>query len=374
MGTIGRVAGKVGSAIDPITGSLKAAKTAAKGIGHVGASFAGVATGAGGDVLRQAARSGFEGGEASRAFRENMRGAVPMEDVVADATAALNEIKRLRSAFYREGMKRVSSDRSILDFSALERELAKTRTDFTFKGISKNPKASAAIQKVAIILDDWKKLDPKEFHTPEGFDALKQRIGSVLEDIPYEQRTARKVVGRIYNAVKSQIAKQAPAYAKTMRGYEKAAKLIREIETTLSLNPRARIDTQLRKLQSVMRNNVNTTYGRRVDLVKLLEASGAKHLLAKLAGQAANSWAPRSLARVAAAGLGASGIGAALATLNPATLLPLIPMLALQSPRLMGEAVHAGGIGARYANRVPLSRFLQGGFAVRGANEPAATR
>jgi hypothetical protein len=54
----------------------------------------------------------------------------------------------------------------------------------------------------------------------------------------------------VVNVVKAQVVEQAPGYAKTMKNYEKASNLIREIEGTLSLNPKARIDTALRKLQS----------------------------------------------------------------------------------------------------------------------------
>lgn len=57
-----------------------------------------------------------------------------------------------------------------------------------------------------------------------------------------------------------------------MKNYENASNLIREIEKTLSLNPKASIDTALRKLQSVMRDNVNTNYGKRGDLVGATKA------------------------------------------------------------------------------------------------------
>jgi hypothetical protein len=62
-----------------------------------------------------------------------------------------------------------------------------------------------------------------------------------------------------------------------------------------------------------MRDNVNTNYGTRADLVKLLQDSGAKNLLTKIAGQSLKSFEPRGLARVTA-GLGtiATGAGAAL--------------------------------------------------------------
>lgn len=368
VGQVGRAAGTAARAVDPIAGTMKAAGAAAKGAGHVAASIEGTATGTGGATIRQAARTGFEGGPAGQAFRDNMRGNVPMENVITDAKTALNAIKQERSAAYNAGMGDVRASQSVLDINKLDKALANTKTQYTFKGISKDPRASAKLQEVAVLLDDWKKLDPAEFHTAEGFDALKQRVGSILETIPYEQRTARQAIGQVYDAVKGQIEKQAPSYAKTMKDYQVASDLIREIEKTLSLKPNANVDTQLRKLQSVMRNNVNTNYGKRADLVKLLEDHGAQNLMAKLAGQSAASWAPRGLARAVAGLQTVGGVGGAVAALNPMTALSVIPGLAAQSPRLVNELVHAGGRTANALSRVPARNALQAGYAERGTS------
>jgi len=89
----------------------------------------------------------------------------------------------------------------------------------------------------------------------------------------------------------------------------------------------------LRKLQSLMRNNVNTNYGNRVGMAKALETQGAD-ILPAVAGQAASSFTPRGLQ-----GLAASGAGLA-AFANPATL----SVLPFTSPRLMGELSY--GLGA----------------------------
>jgi hypothetical protein len=123
-----------------------------------------------------------------------------------------------------------------------------------------------------------------------------------------------------------------------MKGYEESSKLIKEIEKSLSLGEKASADTALRKLQSVMRNNVNTNFGNREKLVEVLKNAGADNVLEKLAGQSLNSWTPRGLGKIVAGGTGA----AALATTNPA----LLPLIAAQSPRLVGEASYYGGKAA----------------------------
>jgi hypothetical protein len=112
----------------------------------------------------------------------------------------------------------------------------------------------------------------------------------------------------------------------------------------------------LRKLQSVMRNNVQTNYGRRTDLAKMLAANGAPQLMEKLAGQALSSPVPRGLAKFAASGiegvvpaLTAAKAGLAAGGLAAAKIAP---MLAFTSPLLMGSAAHGLGIASRY---LPLS-------------------
>ena len=60
----------------------------------------------------------------------------------------------------------------------------------------------------------------------------------------------------------------------------------KEIERALSLGGKAPVDTALRKLQSTMRNNVNTNYGNRAGMVSDLEKFSDVSLMDKLAGQA----------------------------------------------------------------------------------------
>jgi len=189
------------------------------------------------------------------------------------------------------------------------------------------------------IIDDWGGSSPAKYHTPEGLDALKRAVGDIRESTPYGT-PSRKVADSVYNAVKTEINKQAPTYAKTMKDYSEATELISEIEGAL-LN-RKSPDTAMRKLQSLMRNNVNTNYGRRAELAKALEAGGGQEIIPSLAGQSLSAIAPRGLQGAVAAGTGASGL------LNPA-LLAALPM---QSPRLVGEVALKTGQAAKGVKKV----------------------
>src|SRR5204863_3801917 len=94
--------------------------------------------------------------------------------------------------------------------------------------------------------------------------------------------------------------------------YQEESGQIKAIERTLSANPKASIDTALRKITSALRDNVNTNYGKRKELVGFLARSGATHLLQKIAGQALKGVAPRGLATLGPIGEIPAAIGAAL--------------------------------------------------------------
>ena len=193
---------------------------------------------------------------------------------------------------------------------------------------------------------NWKSLDPAEFHTPEGLDALKQKIGGIVEEIPFEQKTARFAAGKVYDSIKSEITKQAPEYSKVMSEYSGASDTIKEIERALSLGNKAAADTSMRKLQSLMRNNANTNYGTRTNLARTLEQAGGQELMPALAGQAVNEWTPRGIQKATA---GTGGAGLALTGNLPAAA----GLAAVSSPRLVGELAYGAGSIPRLLKDTP---------------------
>jgi hypothetical protein len=321
--------------VDPITLAAKGVGRVAPYIGDAAAQIVGgLGTHTGADSLKVAAKSGYEGGAPAAAFVENLRGNAPMASVIDEAKFALGNMKAQRSAEYRAGMAGVSADKTVLDFTPIDAAIQAVDDVKKYKGVDLSPSAANARQQIASTIDEWKKLDPAEYHTPEGFDALKQKLGDIKDSTEYGT-PSRRIADDAYSAVRAEITKQAPEYAKVMKDYETASGLIEEIQKTLSLNPSANVDTTLRKLQSVMRNNVNTNYGRRFDLVNELESAGGTNIMPSLAGQSLNSATPRGLGNITANG----SVTAALSFLNPWALATL----PLQSPRLMGEAAYAGG-------------------------------
>jgi hypothetical protein len=247
---------------------------------------------------------------------------------------------------YRSGMVNIKNDKSVLDLSGVEAVLknAENSTGFKQSGIPKDAKAVEVLQKIRDKIDHWKKLDPAEYHTPEGLDYLKQSLWDDFGKLGKEEKTAYSVGKQIYDSIKNQISAQAPEYSKVMKNYSEASDQIKEIERALNLGNTASADTAMRKLQSLMRNNVNTNYGQRLELAKQLEAMGGNEMMPALAGQAMNEFTPRGLQRATA------GPEAFLA--YGAGGLPLAAIdLAASSPRLVGEAAYKYGQMANALNK-----------------------
>ena len=337
------------SAVDPLANVARGAGAITRGVGSTAAGILGNTTGAGSEAIKQAYGAGRAGGSKAAEFADNMRGNVPMTDVLDAAKSNLLAMKQLKSSDYKKNMASVKESQSILDFSGINKALSDAKDKIMFRGQVKNQKAAEALSTIEKEIGDWNKLDPAQYHTPEGMDALKQKIGGIVENIPFETKTAKMVGGDVYNSIRSEITKQAPEYSKAMKDYSAASDQIKEIERALSLGQKSSVDTAMRKLQSLMRNNVNTNYGNRQALARQLEQMGGKDLMPALAGQALNSLTPRGLQA-----LGATGTGVA-AFFNPS----VAPLLAAQMPRLAGEATLAAGrvAGAGRAGADALQRI-----------------
>jgi len=323
---------RLGSTIDPLA-------AATRGIGTIVPQVLGTTTGAGGEAIRQAFEAGRAGGERGRMFRENISGAVPQENVLTAAKQNLSVLRNVKSNQYRSGMVDISKDKTQLSFDGIDKALSKAENRTKFKNEITDAAAFDRVTEAKSIIDRWKALDPAEYHTPEGMDALKQSIGSILEGLD-PKTNAYNTVNDIYGSVKNEIVKQAPVYANVMSDYTKATDQIREVEKALSLGNKASADTAMRKLQSLMRDNVQTNYGQRVSLAKELERRGGQMMMPGIAGQALQSFVPRGMSQVTGGGL--------TGYLGFQGMLPQAAATAsLSSPRLMGEAAYGAGLAAR---------------------------
>ena len=325
-------ASKVAQNINPITAASNA-------VGAAGKNVIGLLTGTGPENIANAAKAGFTG---DTSFWKNLTGESPMNAPLDAARSNLATMKANRSNTYRSGMTDITGDKSILNFNDIDKALDESKKSISFGKMSKDDVAAGIHQDLTKEINKWRNLDPAEYHTPEGLDALKQRIGAITNRIPYEEANSNRIGTNVYNAVKDTVSNQAPKYAEVMSDYHDASDTIKEIEKALSLGNKASADTALRKLQSLTRNNVNTNYGQRLNLAQQLETEGGQPFINALSGQAMSSPVARGLAGTLE---GATGIASFA---NPQYLAAL----PFQSPKLMGMALYGGGKAAKAAKNI----------------------
>lgn len=329
-GRVGEVVQTAGRAVDPIANAGRALQ----GAGRFAAEGLGVTTGAGARPIQEAYKAGKEG---NQTFVDNMRGRAEPSAVVDMADNAVKGLVRDRGAAYTKAMDAAkgSAAWNAIDMTPAWDAYSTALAQNSFRGIVKDREAASVLSQIGERLTEFRGLGA-EAATVEGMDALKQAIGAV-RDTTQQGTNARRVVDQVYNAVKDSIVKQAPEYAKAMKGYADASDQIGEMRRTLSVNDKATTDTTLRKLQSTMRNNVSTNYGQRTKLLDEL-AKREPDLPAALAGQSLNALMPRGLARVSPMAIAAGGVS----SMNPLTgfLMPFT------SPRAVGEATYLAGRGA----------------------------
>jgi len=330
---VAEAAKKAGQVIDPLALPTKA-------VGGVTESVLGLSTGVGKDAIQEAYRVGAAGGKEAKEFTTAMRKKGALEDIVSEAKKGVSEMAGKRKAEYLRSMEGVKASKKEINFTPILKEVDKIRKSFEFKGqTTLDASGLKKLQEVENAVLDWS-VDPK-FHTVEGLDALKKKIDNLMPEVDTFGKTSGKgasVVTTARNIINNKIKEASPEYAKTMKAYEEAINLEKEIRTSLSLGNKSSADAALRKLLSVMRNNANTNFGVRLENLKKLEEAGGVSLTPSLAGASLSQITPRGIqAAISPYGLGAAGYG--LGYLSPEFAM----LAAASSPRIVGEAAFKAG-------------------------------
>jgi hypothetical protein len=383
VGKVGEIAATAGRVIDPLKPIGEVAKFVGKNVVEPAVSGTiGFTTGQGAEPVRIAAKSGLEG---ETAFIDNLRGKVPVENIVDLAQSALDQKHAAKIAEYKQDMAKLNlGGPKMLDYAPIDQALADAEANIAkYKGAVKDEEAIKTLDAIKGKVAEWKAQPPEVVNTPqgtylnfahytaEGFDALKQAIGDIL--VKTEPKTRENLISsNIYNEIKNQIIKQDPRYGEIMENYATKSNEIKNIQKTFSTE--GNTDTAIRKLQSVMRNNANTNYGYRGQLIKEL-AQYEPSLPAAIAGQSMSTVMPRGLDKfVLKNTLGQLAVPAAGAAagahLGAVGALQALPLLALSSPRLMGETAYKAGQAGRYLQQTPVGPLSRGALiapTTRGA-------
>lgn len=345
LGTIGQKAATVGQAVDPLMITGKTAAAAGSGV----AELSGKLTGAGAEAIKTAARSGQVGGPAGAAFLKNLLGKESPELTVSKAKEGINVMRARKNLAYQQGMEAIDGSKKI-DFDNVEKAINNELDKFFIVGekgkVLKGSKVTQTkIDDIKELIEKWKS-DPS-LHTVDGIDALKIAIDDLKPPVTDRTRQAVTAVGDATRVVRKAILDVEPKYGKVMEGYAEASSLLDEIKKSLVGGEKASADTALRKLQSVMRNNVNTNFGARLENFRTLDSIDDLFLAERVAGQALSSLGGRGIAgQISPYGVLAAGAGFDI----PTAILTGIGT----SPKIAGTTSYGAGLLTRpLATKIP---------------------
>ena len=359
-GQIGSKVQSVARKVDPINVPLKTVGGVVKATKAATPAILGLYTGAGTDAIKEAVKAGREstinfgrgikqtikltkdGRARADTFLKFLRGRGDLTEPLEMAQNAFKNLVKGRGSTYKKGMDELSGNQKVIPFSMIDDAVEKVSREVKFKGEEFRKVPTEVVDEVKETVARWKALDPAEFHTADGLDKLKISIGDILTKHQPDS-PAYFFTKQVYDGIKKSINEADPRYARIMEDYTEATKALNQIKKSLSIGAETtNIDSAIRKLTSLMRNNVSTNFGYRKLLAEKLVEAGADRLFPAISGQALNPIAPTGISR---------------ADLNPATLM-------LRSPRATGEAAYYLGKGS--APFVPIAKGLEKGAVPTG--------
>ncbi len=323
-------------------------------------------SGLGKKSVTEAIKSGVEGEgifKSSTAFDKSMRGEITGDDIVDNALGALNDVKAMRGAVYKDRLSKISKDQDI-DATPIRTKLSDLMDQYNIKididgnidtsRIAMGKSGRKDISEIIDLIKEWGK-KPGD-NSPVGLDTLKRQ----LDDFYSDSSQARAFVTSLKNTVKDTIVKSVPEYADMTKGYADATKMIKDFESGLMLRKqgltgRIVADQTLRRLTSSMKDNFEL----RGALVDTLGSTAAKDLSGQIAGYGMRSTLP----------VGIQGSGAAI--VGEAFLMKYVdpkywPVIMASSPRVQGEFLRMFGKAIKTVK--PMSKQISSAVATQVPN------
>ena len=346
VGQVAKVVSSTGKAIDPITQGVNIAGMPLK--------LAPALISKAGGVSSDASKTGYAAGQSSvpvpfvsskkdKDFTDAMRGNIDQKTVVSDANKAFEKMQNKKKSDYLDQKTKLKLDQQKINFSNIETQVNDWIAGKTYGGETVFGQKFGGISELSessqkILRDIQKEItlyeNNPQLHTAQGLDILKRKIDNMYPLNP-KTKSDQMVVTAMKNIVRDEIIKQVPDYAKVMEAFETASLLEKQLMQELSLGKNKNAATTLKKLQSIMRNNVNTNYGGRLQAFNKLEDFSDANIIEKIAGMELSSFKGRGFSQPVTSGTIAYTLGSGN--------LAALGLLPFSSPRLTGEAARMFG-------------------------------
>jgi len=314
--------------------------------------------------LNRAMKAGFRG---SDAFLDQLSGGDPAQ-IVNKAHAAVSKIAEKRRADYLSGMAGVATGTTPIDYTDINNALRDALKDVTHGSKTYKREAGDMLRELSNEILGWQRMPNTptvNYHNVEGVDKLKQLVGEIRSNAK-PGSPADAVATKIYNSIRDTLGKHDPNYLKVMENYGDLSDQLKQLKVTLSVNPKASVDTTLRKILLGDKQKD----GSKGKLLSQL-AKEDPEIANMVAGHLLSSWVPTGLTGTIGAALSAAhGYGAYSGALGP---YGAIAGALASSPRLVGALNYGVGNMAHPGGGLPVLATAPLNL-LNSAKEPPAPR
>jgi hypothetical protein len=361
-GKVGQIAKQVEEAssyIDPVNVVGRAGEKALDATGIVAKNALGVSTGVGPDNIQGVFDAAREGGDASATSAQFLRGGGNAFDIVEDFDDGVELFKKQAQSEYLHGKLGLGLDELKADYT----QIYKFIEDDLKKQVFPHGKDGQTAWKTPNndFTQNWKDLrrlvgqfrrNPVNQNVA-SMDELKKSIDIMVSQLPENvPANVATIYYKLRRKVRDEIERLAPEYGEVMKPYEEAQELLNEFRTEFRAGRDQSSNQVLRKLQQSLRNNVNTNFGEKLNLLKQIDdMDEATNIVASISGRAMSDFMPAGIARYAGPTAGA--------TFGLTGNIPeMAAVLTGSSPRVVGEATRGAGQfrGLLDANKDIISR------------------
>lgn len=365
IGRTGEAIGAAGRAVSPINVAARAATPIVSAAQKAATYPLAIKTGVSPETMRTAFTAGQEG---SQPFWAQLTGRAEPSEIVDAAHEATNALKERRRNDYLSSKAGWAASQKQLDYTPINQALANAEKDVMHGSLVYRPEAKKMLDELKNKIEDWQTTPNTlgvNYHNIEGVDKLKQLVGDIRSTA--KPGTPEEALGtRIYNSIKNTLVSHDPNYQSAMGQYSDASDMLNQLKTTLSINPKASVDTTLRKLL-LAQKQVDGSKGSLLNELKEVNPEIGNMISGHLlnpplpVGLRGNIGAALSLSPHIAAGA-AGSVDPVTAALN----------LAASSPRAMGALSYGAGKMTAPGGGLPTMALLPSEITKAAPKEEAA--
>jgi hypothetical protein len=338
VGNVGKYAKTAGEYTNPITGVQYVAKETLP-------TVMGGFTRTSPEAFITGYEAGKEGGKALESFRGGMTGKIPESDILFNVKKGINIMGNDASNVYNTLKTGWANTGQKLNYENILTGLDDVKNQFKIGGKEKAPSKLLKLEEQKLgeldsIINEFKN---KKYHTAEGFDFMKQKIGKAMPSAEYS-KDVRGAYTKVLDNIRNELS-TVKGYDAAMTDYSKTMSAINDIKQSLTAGQN--VESGVRKILSLVKDAPTQEY--KLSIANTLKNSTGIDIMPAVAGASLKNLTSPYFKNTV---LGGGGAASVASYLNPAFAVPAFTALGAaglaSSPRLLGELSQLSGQVGRY--------------------------